>query len=68
MVRNLPIRRETRSIRSGRFPGKGMATHCSLLFFFPLQYLPGESHGHRGLAGYSSWGHKEWDMTERLTL
>ena len=26
--------------------------------------LPGESHGQRGLAGYSPWGHKESDMTE----
>ena len=28
--------------------------------------LPGKSHGQRSLAGYSSWGHKESDMTERL--
>ena len=34
----------------------------------PLQYLPGESHGQRSLAGYSSWGHKESDTTEWLTL
>ena len=27
----------------------------------------GKSHGQRSLAGYSSWGHKEWDMTEQLT-
>ena len=27
----------------------------------------GESHGQRSLAGYSSLGHKESDMTERLT-
>ena len=26
--------------------------------------LPGESHGHRSLAGYSPNGHKESDMTE----
>ena len=26
-------------------------------------FLPGESHGHRSLAGYSPWGHKESDMT-----
>ena len=26
--------------------------------------LPGESHGHRSLAGYSPWGHKELDTTE----
>ena len=28
--------------------------------------LPGESHGQRGLAGYSPWGGKELDTTERL--
>ena len=27
---------------------------------------PGESHGQRRLIGYSPWGHKESDMTERL--
>ena len=31
-------------------------------------FLPGESHGQRGLAGYSLWGHKELDMAEQLTL
>ena len=30
--------------------------------------LPGESHDERSLVGYSPWGHKESDMTERLTL
>ena len=30
-------------------------------------FLPGEFHGHRNLAGYSPWGHKESDMTEQLT-
>ena len=29
-------------------------------------FLPGKSHGQRNLVGYSSWGHKESDMTERL--
>ena len=33
-----------------------MATHSSV--------LAGESHGQRSLAGYSSWGHKDLDMTE----
>jgi len=27
-------------------------------------FLPGEFHGQRSLAGYSSWGHKESDTTE----
>ena len=30
--------------------------------------LPGEFHGQRRLAGYSTWGLKESDMTERITL
>ena len=30
-------------------------------------FLPGEFHGQRRLVGYSSWGHKESDMTEQLT-
>ena len=29
-------------------------------------FLPGEFHGQRSLPGYSSWGCKELDMTERL--
>ena len=29
--------------------------------------LPGESHGERSLVGYSPWGRKESDTTERLT-
>ena len=28
--------------------------------------LPGESHGQRSLAGYSSWGLKELDVTEHV--
>ena len=27
-------------------------------------FTPGESHGQKNLAGYSSWGQKESDMTE----
>ena len=30
--------------------------------------LPRESHGQRSLAGYSLWGHKESDTTERFSL
>ena len=29
-------------------------------------FLPGKSHGQRSLVGYSSWGRKESDTTERL--
>ena len=42
-----------------------MATHSSILllffFFFTLAFLPGESHGQRRLAGYSSRVEKESD-------
>ena len=32
------------------------------------EFLPEESHGQRrSLAGYSPWGNKEWDTTERLS-
>ena len=37
---------------------KEMATHSSI--------LPGKAHGWRSLVGYSPWGHKESDTTERL--
>ena len=30
-------------------------------------FLPGKSHGQRSLAGYSPWGRKESDTTERLS-
>ena len=30
--------------------------------------LPGEFHGQRSLVGYSPWGHKDSDRTDRLTL
>ena len=44
----------------GRSPGGGHGN--------PLQYSCLENpHGLRSLAAYSPWGHKELDMTERLT-
>ena len=43
----------------GRSPGGGHGN--------PLQYSCLENpHGQRSLAGYSPWGRKELDMTERL--
>ena len=32
------------------------------------EFLPGESHGQRILLGCSPWGHRESDMTERLSM
>ena len=31
-------------------------------------FLSGESHGQKSLRGYSPWGHKEWDTSERLSI
>ena len=31
------------------------------------EFLPGKSHGQRSLVGYSPWGHKKSNMTEKLT-
>ena len=43
---------------SGRSPGEVNAT---------LVFLPGEFHGQRSLAGYSSWGHKESNALSTCT-
>ena len=59
-VKRLPTMWETR-VRSLGWEGpleKEMATHSSP--------LPGKSQGLRSLVGYSPWGHKESDMTERF--
>jgi len=29
--------------------------------------LPGDFHGHRSLAGYGPWGHRESDTTKHIT-
>ena len=44
---------------SGRSSGEGNGTPTPVL-------LPGESHGWRRPVGYSPWGRKESDTTERL--
>ena len=60
MVKRLPTMQETRVLSLGRedpWRRKWQPTPVS---------LPGESHGWRSLVGYSPWGYKESDMTERL--
>ena len=59
-VKHLPTTWETRVWSLGREDPleKEMATHSST--------LAGKSHGLRSLVGYSPWGRKESDMTERL--
>ena len=43
-------------LESGRSVGEGSPV-----------FLPGKSHGQRSLVGYSPWGHKDLDVTDRLT-
>ena len=61
-VKNLPAMWETwvRSLGWEDHLEKGTATNSVL--------WPGEFLGQRRLAGYSPWGHKELDMTEKLSL
>ena len=60
MVKNLPAVQENQVQSLGREDPleKGMATHSSILAW--------RIHGQRSLAGYSPWGRKESDTTERL--
>ena len=61
MAKNLSAMQETRVQSLGREDAleKGKPT--------PV-FLPGEFHGQRSLASYGSWGCKESDMTEQVTL
>ena len=58
MVKYLPVTQETwvRSLSQQDSLEKEMAIHSSI--------LARESHGQRGLMGYSPWGYKEADMTK----
>ena len=60
MVKNLPAVQEIQvpSLRRIPWSRKWQPT--------PV-FLPGESPGHRSLAGYSPWGRKESDVTEQIT-
>ena len=62
MVKNPPTIQETRVQSLGWEDPleKGMATHSSILVW--------KIHVQGNLAGYSSWGRKESDMSERLTF
>ena len=59
-VKRLPTMQETRfqSLGGEDALEKDMATHSSILAW--------KSHGQRSLVGYSPWGRKESDTTERL--
>ena len=59
-MKNLPAM-QTTQVRSLKIPWRREWQPTPVI-------LPGEFHGQRSLVGYSPWGHKESDMTERLTL
>ena len=65
MVRNPPV--NAGDVRDADLiPGSGRSLaggHGPTAMF-----LPGEPHGQRSLAGYSPWGQKESDTTERLSI
>ena len=61
-VKNLPAMRETRLD-----PWVGKIPWRTEWLPTPI-FLLGEFHGRRSLAGYSPWGRKGSDTTERLTL
>ena len=59
-VKGLPTMQETRvRFLGGEIPWRRQWQPTPVL-------LPGKSHGQRSLVGYSPWGHKESDTTERL--
>ena len=62
MVKNLPAMQDTQvwSLGQEDLLEKEMATHSSVLAW--------RIHRERSQVGYSPEGHKESDMTERLTL
>ena len=55
-VKNLPVMQETDLIPGSEISPEERNGN-------PLQFLCGESHRQRSLAGYSPWDHKELDMT-----
>ena len=64
-VKNLPAYRRHR--RLGFDPWVGKVPLRKAWLPTPV-FLLGESNGQRNLEGYSPWGLKESDMTERITL
>ena len=51
----------------GSIPGSGRSPEEGNGLPTPV-FLAGKSQGQRSVAGYSSWGRKESDMTERIPL
>ena len=66
MIKNLPANAGAAG-DAGSFPGPGRSPWNRKWQLTPVS-LPGNSYGQRNLVAYSSWGHKEMDMTERLSV
>ena len=50
-------------------PGLPVSLSLSLsIYIYIYIFLPGEFYGQKSLADYSPWGHKQWGMTEQVTL
>ena len=65
VVKNLPANAgDTRDV--GLIPGSRESLRGGNGNSLPVS-LPGKLHGQRSLVGHSTWGHKEWDKTERLS-
>ena len=60
-VKNLPAVQET------WVPSLGWKSPWRKEWLPTQVFLAGEVHGQKSLEGYSPWGHKELDTTERLT-
>ena len=60
MVKNLPANAGDAG-DTGSIPGSGRP--LSIKWQPTPVFLPGKSHGQRGLAGFSPWGLKDSDMT-----
>ena len=66
MVKNLPAMQEMQEMQEMVFdPWVGKIPWSRKWQPTPV-FLSEKSHGQRSLAGYSPWGGKESDMTERL--
>ena len=63
MVKNLPA--DAGDKRHRFSPWVGKISWRRKWHTIPV-FLPGKSHGQRGLAGYTPWGRKESDMSEQL--
>ena len=54
------------AVQVTRVPSLGWEDPWSREWLPTLVFLAGEFHGQRSLVGYSPWGRKESDMTERF--